>query len=230
MFMKHHVIIVAGGSGIRLNSALPKQFMLLLGRPVLMHTIIQFHNADPEFNIILVLPLSHQQTWKDLVSEHEFHIPHLVVTGGETRFHSVKNGLDTLTASDDSIVAVHDGVRPMLSTELILQCFSVAQASGSAVPVIPLTDSIRQVNHAGNTALSRENLKLVQTPQCFRTADIKTAFSTAYSPGFTDCASVLEASGFVISLTEGEQDNFKITTQKDLWLAEHLMSMRSSYK
>ena len=228
--MKHHVIIVAGGSGTRMNSALPKQFMLLSGKPVLMHTMTQFYKAGPAFDLILVLPISHQNTWRDLIAEHQFDVPHSIVNGGETRFHSVKNGLDSIADAEDSIVAVHDGVRPLISTDLIARCFSVAEASGSAVPVIRLNDSVRQITPVGNAALGRENLRLVQTPQCFKTEQIKKAFSVDYSDEFTDCASVLEASGFKITLTEGESYNFKITTQKDLWLAEHLISVRSSNK
>ncbi len=218
--MNYHVIIVAGGSGTRMNSAVPKQFMLLKGRPLLFHTLEAFHKACPESSILLVLPPDQFVVWGKLVEQFGFDIPHRCAEGGSTRFHSVKNGLSLIT---DGIVAVHDGVRPLVSTETIQRCFSLALEKGSGVPVIPVSDSIRLINGQNSSALNRTNVRLVQTPQCFRVDLLKAAYSQPYQDGFTDCASVWESSGQQVFLTEGNAENIKITQPFDLLIAETMM-------
>ena len=219
--MQHHVIIVAGGSGARMQTAVPKQFLLLNGLPVLMHTIAKFYSALPDAPLILVLPQEHLLLWEDLRVEHAFHIPHRVVEGGQTRFHSVKNGLAYV---QDGWVAVHDGVRPLVSSDTILRSFEAAQKTGAAVPVLLVNESTREVLPDGNNAaLNRTALRTVQTPQCFDALKLKQAFEQEYSSLFTDDASVMEAAGFRITLVEGNAENIKLTRPVDLLLAELLL-------
>jgi 2-C-methyl-D-erythritol 4-phosphate cytidylyltransferase len=213
-----HVIVVAGGSGTRMKSALPKQFLPIAGKPLLMHTLEQFSRAYPDIEPILVLPQHHHSTWNDLVVEYSFRLKHKLVSGGETRFHSVKNGLAQITSG---IVGVHDGVRPLVSADTIRNCFEKAASIGNAVPVVQLKDSIRKLDSDGNSeALKREEYVLVQTPQCFRVEEMKNAFNQEYSSAFTDCASVMEKAGHKINLVEGNSENLKITTPEDLQYAE----------
>jgi 2-C-methyl-D-erythritol 4-phosphate cytidylyltransferase len=216
--VKHHVIIVAGGSGQRMQTAVPKQFLLLNGLPVLMHTLQRFHSALPEAQLILVLPESHFPYWEALVKEFGFSVPHLCVAGGETRFHSVKNGLAKV---DAGLVAVHDGVRPLVSETSIHRCFAAAQENGAAVPVMAVNESTRMLKSDGsNVALERASLRTVQTPQCFDVRLLKSAFEQDYRSDFTDDASVMEAAGHRIALVEGNEENIKITRPSDLLLAE----------
>jgi 2-C-methyl-D-erythritol 4-phosphate cytidylyltransferase len=224
----NHVIIVAGGNGKRMNSTIPKQFMLLAGKPVLMHTILRFHEADPELNLVVVLPERHLATWDNLKADHNFTVEHQTVAGGETRFHSVKNGLAALPeVTSPSIIAVHDGVRPLVSNDLIRRCFGLALDQGVAVPSLPMKETVRQIIELDTFMLPRESLRLIQTPQCFKADAIKAAFSVNYSEAFSDCASVVEASGIHITLTEGEDENIKITTMTDLWLAEQILKSKA---
>lgn len=198
----------------------PKQFLLLNGEPVLTHTLRRFASAIDSLDLVVVLPEAHIITWASLCEKHQFNIPHRTTAGGETRFHSVKNGLALVS---EGLVGVHDGVRPMVSIATIQRCFAEAQASGAAIPVIPANESVRSVSGFASKALDRSSIRMVQTPQCFRYAWMKEAFEQEYRETFTDCASVLEAAGFSISLVEGNEENIKITRPIDLVLAEHLI-------
>ena len=220
--MERAVIIVAGGSGKRMGSDRPKQFLLLKGRPVLFHTLNAFHVSDPGARIVLVLPIEHHGTWKDLCNEFKIDIPHTVVAGGKERWHSVKAGLGKLDAKD-AIVAVHDGVRPLASKELIGRCFHHAERYGSAVPVVPISSSVRQIKANGSIAIDRSTLRSVQTPQCFKVEMLHRAFAMPFDPAFTDEATMIERMGEKVDLVEGEDRNIKITTPLDLKVAEVLL-------
>jgi 2-C-methyl-D-erythritol 4-phosphate cytidylyltransferase len=219
--MNNYVIVVAGGSGTRMKSVVPKQFLELAGKPVLMHTIERFVAFDPAIKIILVLPEEHQSTWKGLCVQHAFTIKHSVVKGGETRFHSVKNGLSTI--SGDGIVAVHDGVRPLVSIATIQRCFDEARKSGNAIPCIPVHETVRQMEGEGSRLVDRSALRLIQTPQVFKLRLLQQAFNQEYQPFFTDDASVLENKGEKIHLVEGNRENIKITEPADLVLARSVL-------
>jgi len=219
--MQEYVIIVAGGSGSRMKSNIPKQFIAVNGLPVLMHTIKAFRNYSDSLRIILVLPEAHFTYWNQLCAEFSFNESYSLVTGGETRFHSVKNGLDSILDNDNAFVAVHDGVRPVIDKEIILESFQKAAQFGTAVVSVALKDSIRIIeNSETNTAVDRSAFRLIQTPQTFRIDWMKKAFRNPYQPIFTDCASVLEFEGYPIYLTEGSYENIKITTPEDLRWAE----------
>ncbi len=215
--MEKFVVLVAGGSGSRMQSALPKQFMLLANKPVLMHSIQAFYEYDKNIQIVVVLPQAQLEQWETICKQHSFHIPHQTIQGGATRFHSVQQGLSLVSAG--SLVAVHDGVRPLVSRETISAVFSEAEKNGNAVPCIPLNDSIRELNKDSNRALFRENYRLVQTPQCFQSNILKKAFLQAYQESFTDCASVAEADGNKINLVAGNIENIKLTTPEDFIIA-----------
>ena len=215
------VIIVAGGSGSRMNSAVPKQFIELQGKPILMHTIEKFKVAIPEINIVLVLSSNYSEQWKVLCDKHHFTIPYQITNGGETRFHSVKNGLALVP--ENCVVGVHDAARPLVSIQTILKAFETASEKGNASPAIPLTESIRIIENDTNKAVDRSNYLIVQTPQCFRSNLLKKAFLQEYQATFTDDASVVEALGEKINLIEGNRENIKITTHQDLIIAEALM-------
>lgn len=218
--MKYATVIVAGGSGKRMGGDIPKQFMPLAGKPVLMHTVGLFHAFNSGMFIVVVLPKEHLATWHSLCEQHAFSIPHVVVSGGSERFHSVSNALSVLPEGID-IVAVHDGVRPFASPDTIARAFTAAEKYGAAIPVVPITDSLRYIEAGGEShAVNRSDFRAVQTPQCFRTDLLKKAYGTGFSPFFTDDASVVEASGNKIVLTEGNSENIKITTPVDLAIAE----------
>lgn len=220
--MERHVLIVAGGSGRRMGSATPKQFLLLQHRPLLMHTIEKFHSIDASCNITLVLPEQHILLWKELTTSHLFTVPHKIVAGGEERFHSVKNGLDSLPAA--GMVAIHDGVRPLVSRQTIERCFAEAELCDAAIPVIEPPESVRMVTVRGSMPLNRSNIRLVQTPQVFSLAVIKKAYMCDYSPDFTDDATVVERAGYPVSLVEGNAENIKITTPAHLLYADAVMA------
>ena len=224
----NHVIIVAAGSGTRMNAGLPKQFILLAGKPLLMHTIGKFHDADPAMEIVVVLPAGEIEQWKALCAKFDFHVKHQVVVGGESRYQSVKNGLALVKG--DGITGVHDGARPLVSAPLIIKCFQEAANKGNAVPCIPVKDSLRQLKDEGNVIADRSAFVSIQTPQCFSIAVLRQAYESGYKKEFTDDASVVEASGYKINLVNGESENIKITFPEDLLLAEVLLSKTPSEK
>jgi len=211
------MVIVAGGSGTRMGSGLAKQFMELNGLPILMHTLVRFHSMDREMKLILVLPVSQFQLWGELISKHRFDVPHELAEGGSTRFLSVKNGLAKVRTA---LVGIHDGVRPFVSASVVDSCFAEAERTGAAVPAVPIVQSLRKVTAVGNTAVDRNEFVAVQTPQCFRTEIVKTAFENAPHVEFSDDASVVEYAGYAIALVDGNAENIKITTPHDLKLAE----------
>lgn len=210
----NNVIIVAGGKGLRMGSELPKQFIPIGGKRILMHTIETFYNFDNNIKIILVLPASHQEYWDKLCKNHKFRIPHEIATGGETRFHSVKNGLALVK---EGLVAVQDGVRPFGSKEMIKRCFDAANIYPAVIPVIGSSDSLREILDSGKSKIvDRSKIRLIQTPQVFHSDILKKAYESEYKDVFTDDASVVEEMGIDIHLVEGELTNIKITTPLDL--------------
>lgn len=216
--MKKNVIIVAGGKGLRMGNDLPKQFIPIGGKPVLMHTIDAFYRFNQDINIILVLPVSHQDYWKSLCEEYNFSIEHTIANGGETRFHSVKNGLALVA---DGLVGVQDGVRPFGSVEMIKRCFDAAREFPAVIPVIDSTDSLREVvDEDKSRIVDRSKIRLVQTPQVFDVYVLKKAYQTDFKETFTDDASVVEAMGVNVHLVKGEVTNIKITTPLDLKIGE----------
>ena len=220
--MEKYVIIVAGGSGKRMGGEMPKQFLLVAGKPILMHTVEAFARADEGFKFILVLPEAHFSTWNSLVNEYNFTIPVTLVAGGAERFFSVKNALAHVP--NGALVAVHDGVRPFASKETILEAFAVAAEKGSAVPVIDEVDSLRRVQAGESQAVNRSEYKRVQTPQVFQSTILQEAYNQEFSAFFTDDASVVESIGETITLTTGNVENIKITTPHELLLAEALIN------
>ena len=212
----NHVIIVAGGSGQRMASAVPKQFLPLGGRPILMRTIERFAAFDPAMDIIV-------DYWQRLCHEHRFGIGHRTTAGGATRYESVRNGLALVDG--EGLVGIHDGVRPLVSQPTLERCYAMAATHGNAIPACDSVDSVRMLKPDGsNTAADRTCVKLVQTPQVFDVKLIKQAYQLGYRPTFTDDASVAEAAGIGINLTEGNRENIKITTPVDLLLAEAILN------
>jgi len=211
-------LIVAGGKGDRMNADIPKQFLLLNGTPILMHTLKQFSHFE---EIVLVLPPSQFKYWQELCNTYNFRQKHTLVAGGITRFHSVKNGLEKI--ADNTIVAIHDGVRPLISTSLINDLVSETKSGIGVIPIIPIKDSIRKVEGENSVHVDRSNLFGVQTPQCFLSTDIQKAYTQDFSNTFTDDASVFEANGGKINTLLGEEKNLKITTQEDLNIASILI-------
>ncbi|MCE7058442.1 2-C-methyl-D-erythritol 4-phosphate cytidylyltransferase [Dyadobacter sp. CY343] len=223
--MQEYAVIVAGGSGSRMKSDIPKQFHTVNGLPVIMHTIRAFRNYSADLHIILVLPEIQFLFWENLCDTYQFKERYQLVSGGSTRFHSVKNGLSSINAVE-GYVAVHDGVRPVISKEVIAASFFTAAEFGSAVASVPLKESIRSIDpNLGNRALDRTHFRLVQTPQTFRLPWMLDAFSVDYQEHFTDCASVLEAKGYPIQLIDGAYENIKITTPEDLKWAETYLAL-----
>lgn len=216
--MDKSVIIVAGGKGLRMNSEVPKQFMEIGGKPILMHTVELFYNYLTEIKIVLVLPVDQIEYWKNLCEKYNFKIPHNITAGGETRFLSVKNGLEEV---DTEFVAIHDGVRPLVSFDTLKRCFDEVEKNDGVIPVVDLIDSIRLVESFENSKpVDRNNYKLVQTPQVFRTDVVMKSYQLPYSEHFTDDASVVETAGYKVKLVEGNRENIKITTEMDLRIAE----------
>ena len=220
--MTHTVLIVAGGKGLRMGSDLPKQFLPIGGKPVLMHTIEAFHHFDRTMKIILVLPQEQQTYWQELCAKHSFVIEHTVVDGGETRFHSVKNGLACVNSG---LVGVHDGVRPFVSPEVIKRCYELAAIKKAVIPVIDVVETVRHITETGSETVSRNDYKLVQTPQVFDAELLKQAYAQEYTPFFTDNASVVEAMGVSVCLAEGNRENIKITTPFDLKISSALVNV-----
>jgi len=222
--MKRYAIIVAGGKGLRMGGDVPKQFRLIQGKPVLVHTLWAFRCFDPEMGLILVLPKEQIDTWKELCQQHGCDIPHTIVSGGETRFHSVKNGLAAVTDEADAVVGVHDGVRPFVSQEVLQRCYTLAEEKGAVIPVIPVVETIRKLNNGQQSeTVPRDEYRLVQTPQVFEVSILKHAYQQPYTEAFTDDASVVEAMGQQVWLTEGNRENIKLTTPFDLKVAERLV-------
>jgi len=222
--MNKYAIIVAGGKGERMGGETPKQFLELNGQPILMHTIKKFKQTLPEIKIILALPGNQFDYWEELCYKYEFvTTPHQIVKGGETRFHSVQNALALVR--EKSIVAIHDGVRPLVNTQTIQTCFTEAEKLGNAIPVIDVVDSLRFVSKANKTnkAIPRSCYKSVQTPQCFQSDIILKAYKQDYNSAFTDDASVVEQMGEEIHLVEGNRENIKITSIEDLKIATALL-------
>jgi 2-C-methyl-D-erythritol 4-phosphate cytidylyltransferase len=224
---KKAVVIVAGGSGKRMGAEMPKQFLELAGKPVLMHTINKFYHFDQRMQIVLVLPFDHIETWNRLCNEHRFTIAHKIVPGGDERFFSVKKGLAKV--SENNLVAIHDGVRPLVSDEVIANTFLAAEKHGGAIPVISPSESIRQKTVDGSKPVNRDQYVLVQTPQVFKSELIKQAYQHPYQKKFTDDATVFEAAGHTIHLVEGNIENIKITRPVDLVFVEAIFDMGSSY-
>ena len=220
--MEKYVIIVAGGSGKRMGGEVPKQFMLVAGRPILMHTVEAFTRTSSDFKFILVLPEEHFSTWNALCEQYNFSVPMQMVAGGKERFFSVKNALEHVP--NGALVAVHDGVRPFVSKDTIIEAFEVAEKNGSAVPVIDEVDSLRRVSDGASQAVNRAEYKRVQTPQVFQSTILKTAYNQEFSSFFTDDASVVESISEKITLTSGNVENIKLTTPHELLLAEALVN------
>ena len=219
--MKYYAIIVAGGKGLRMGGDVPKQFQLVGGRPVLMHTLQQFRNAFADLQIILVLPREQQDYWRELCRQYEFGVEHRVADGGQTRFHSVKNGLALIPDGEEGIVGVHDGVRPFASADLIRRCYAAAVEAEAVVPAVPVVESLR---HEERGAIDRKGYRLVQTPQTFSIPLLKAAYRQAYLETFTDDASVVEAYGHRVAMIDGIRENIKLTTPFDMVVAEALLA------
>ena len=220
--MKKYAIIVAGGSGARMNSSIPKQFLLLKGKPVLYYTLHTFLQAYDDMQIVLVLPEEHVAAGQEIIDAFFDYNRIRITIGGRTRFHSVKNGLQQVT--EESIIFVHDAVRCLVSAALIRNCYETALEFGSAIPVIDSKDSIRLVREDGNEAIERNIVKRVQTPQTFHSKILIPAYQIDFKDKFTDEATVAEAFGLKVKLVEGEENNFKITRSMDLNIAEQLLS------
>ena len=224
--MKTVAIIVAGGSGTRFGAELPKQFLELGGKPILMRSIEAFANSgNCSVDVIVTLPSDQMDLWQRLCDRYGFGVPHRVVPGGETRWHSVKHALDSMgDVNEVDIIAVHDGVRPMVTADVICRTIAAACRDGAAIPVVALNDSVRQVVGEASHALDRSTLRAVQTPQAFDARLLLDAYSLPYQPTFTDDASVVEQLGHPITLVEGDPHNLKITRPMDLALAEYLLN------
>jgi len=225
--IKHYAIIVAGGSGTRMGAAIPKQFISVNGLPVLMHTLLAFNNSASKPQLILALHAGFHDYWKQLCKTHNFNIPHTLLSGGETRFHSVKAAFDTIN-NTDCIVAVHDAVRPLISSALIDSAYIQAAEKGNAIVAVKSRDSVRQVKGEVSLSLRRDEIYLVQTPQIFQYGQLKAAYQQEYTDTFTDDASVVESAGFDIHLIEGDHQNIKITFPEDIAIAELILKNRAA--
>ncbi len=202
-----------------MGAPLPKQFLTIAGKPMLIHTLERLHSFDSNMHVVLVLHPDYFGFWKALTEEYRFIVPHTIVAGGQERFHSVKNAIDFIQ-DEHAVVGIHDAARPLVSVDTLVRCFETAEQKGNAVPVIALNDSLRVVNDVGNSAVERSLYRLVQTPQCFAMNILRAAFAKPYQPSFTDDASVVESIGHTIHLVEGNRENLKITTAEDLRWAE----------
>jgi len=223
-----YAIIVAGGKGLRMGREIPKQFIPIAGKPILMHTLEKFKRYGESLagteglEIILVLPKEQQEYWAELCTKYSFKVPHTIVNGGETRFHSVQNGLKAIPDNTEGVVGIHDGVRPFVSFDVIKRCYQEAREKKAVIPVMPVTDTLRDITQGKN--VYRENYKIVQTPQTFDIQLLKAANKQPYSEAFTDDASVVEAFGQKVTMVEGNRENIKITTPFDLKIADVINS------
>lgn len=215
-----YVIIVAGGKGLRMGGEIPKQFLPIGGIPVLMRTMMRFREYSDDLNIILVLPKAQQEYWRALCEKHNFTIEYQLADGGETRFHSVQNGLALVPDDAQGVVGVHDGVRPFVTVEVIRACYETARSQKAAIPVTPVVETLRQM---GKGNVYRADYRLVQTPQTFDIQLLKAANRQPYTETFTDDASVVEAYGHPVAMVDGNRENIKITTPFDLKIAEILI-------
>ena len=229
---EEYVIIVAGGKGLRMGSDIPKQFLPVGGKPVLMRTLERFREYSPTLQIILVLPKAQQDYWRQICQQYQFPLPveegvrggsYLLADGGETRFHSVQHGLALIPDDAEGVVGVHDGVRPLPSIDVIRNCYETAREKKAVIPVIPVVETVRHLQGEVSITVPRNDYRLVQTPQCFDIQLLKAANRQPYNDGFTDDASVVEAFGFNITLVDGNRENIKITTPYDLKIAEVLV-------
>ena len=218
-----YVIIVAGGKGLRMGSDIPKQFLPIGGKPVLMRTLERFRDYSADLQIILVLPEAQQDYWRQLCEEYHFTVAYQLANGGQTRFHSVQNGLALVPDDAEGVVGVHDGVRPFPSIEVIRNCYETARTAKAVIPVIPVVETVRHLENEGSVTVPRGEYKLVQTPQTFDIQLLKAANRQPYNDGFTDDASVVESYGHAIALVEGNRENIKITTPYDMKIAEVLI-------
>jgi len=218
-----YVIIVAGGKGLRMGSDIPKQFLPIGGKPVLMRTLERFRTYSDDLQIILVLPEAQQDYWRQLCEEYHFDVEYQLANGGQTRFHSVQNGLALVPDNAEGVVGVHDGVRPFPSIEVIRNCYETAREKKAVIPVIPVVETVRHLENEGSMTVPRSDYRLVQTPQTFDIQLLKAANHQPYNDGFTDDASVVESYGHAITLVEGNRENIKITTPYDMKIAEVLI-------
>ena len=218
-----YIIIVAGGKGLRMGSDIPKQFLPVGGKPVLMRTLERFREYAEDLQIILVLPKAQQDYWHKLCKDYDFKVEYVLANGGETRFHSVQNGLAKIPDDAEGVVGVHDGVRPFPSIDVIRNCYETARTAKAVIPVIPVVETVRHLQGNSSETVPRNDYRLVQTPQTFDIQLLKAANKQPYNDGFTDDASVVEAFGFNITLVEGNRENIKITTPYDMKIAEILI-------
>ena len=218
-----YIIIVAGGKGLRMGSDIPKQFLPIGGKPVLMRTLERFREYSADLQIILVLPEAQQAYWQELCGKYDFKVKYQLANGGQTRFHSVQNGLALVPDDAEGVVGVHDGVRPFPSIEVIKNCYETARTAKAVIPVIPVVETVRHLEGDSSVTVPRGDYRLVQTPQTFDIQLLKAANHQPYNDGFTDDASVVESYGHAITLVEGNRENIKITTPYDLKIAEVLI-------
>jgi 2-C-methyl-D-erythritol 4-phosphate cytidylyltransferase len=219
--MNKYAIIVAGGTGKRMKGDIPKQFMMLCGKPILQYSIEAFYSYDPSIRVVIVIHPDFTAHWQQLCLEYKIDIPHVVAGGGKTRFDSVKNGLKLL--DDNGFIAIHDAARPVIDADFIGHCFSEAEIYGSAVPGVALNDTIRMIDGDSSRQLDRTFLRAIQTPQVFKVSELKRAYEQPFQPIFTDDASVMQAAGFPLYLTEGKRGNIKISYNQDIALATVLL-------
>jgi len=223
--MQLYVVIVAGGSGKRMGAEIPKQFLELAGRPVLMHTIERFKSFNEGIEIITVLPENQLRHWVELQAKFKFSVPQTLVKGGSARFYSVRNGLEFV--NEPGLVAIHDGVRPFVTIETIKKCFDTAEKLGNAIPAVSVAESLRMITDTGSHPVNRLNIRQIQTPQVFNAGLLKKAYRQDYKHEFTDDATVLESTGEKINLVEGNRENIKITNPEDLVISKALLPLFS---
>lgn len=221
-----HLIIVAGGQGLRMGAPMPKQFLSINGKPILMHTIERFMEALPGINIVLVLHPDYVNLWQELCDKHHFHHTCTITTGGKERFNSVKNGINAINDyNENAVVGVHDAVRPLVSVDVIRNAYTQARISGAVVPALPSIESVRILSDNGKSqSIARNKVMMVQTPQVFSLPLLREAYNQPYNADFTDDASVVEAYGHTISLVDGNRENIKLTTPQDMHIAEMLIN------
>jgi len=219
-----YIIIVAGGKGLRMGSDIPKQFLPIGGKPVLMRTLERFREYSADLQIILVLPEAQQDYWQELCRKYNFEVEYQLANGGQTRFHSVQNGLALVPDDAEGVVGVHDGVRPFPSIEVISNCYETARTVKAVIPVIPVVETVRHLSPLTSITVPRDEYRLVQTPQTFDIQLLKAANRQPYNDGFTDDASVVESYGHAITLVEGNRENIKITTPYDIVVAEAILT------